>query len=120
MPLMMAVHLNGHLFQGSSSTCTHCGAAAAGVDMEPCTGPKPAARVWTKPGPMTVRCGTCGAEGVAQERDGERFYSWPPAINWEAIARELYREFAAYSAEDPNGADVTPIEHFVARYGGHR
>lgn len=35
-------------------------------------------RVWTKPGPMTVLCGACGAEGVVQIRDGETWLSWGP------------------------------------------
>ena len=39
-------------------------------------------------------------------------------VNWEAVARVLHREFAAYSAADPDGADVTPLEWFVQRCGG--
>ena len=38
----------------------------------------PPARTVTTPGPMTVTCGACGAEGVWEVRDGQ------PALSWGA------------------------------------
>lgn len=84
-------------------------------------------RVWTKPGPLTVLCGACGAEGVVQIRDGETWLSWgPPDVpEGPSLVDQLGRaleiaEEAARCGHYTTQADMDAVEAAAAAWQAQR